>query len=149
MIQRIASWLPLLLSLLAPGAFAQQDVAQDFGAYRVHYSVFNSGFIDPEIAGIYQLTRSDNIGLVNIALTQRTDQGESLGLPAQISGRIQNLLGQTRDLEFVEIREGDATYYLASFRISDQDPLHFFLSVTPSGSRAAFELRFTRTLYDQ
>lgn len=136
-----------LLYLCAFTAAAQTDVSQRFGDYNLHYSVFNSSFIDPQIASLHSITRGDDIALVNIAVT-RVDAGvESLGLPAEIEGRMQNLIMQSRNLDFIEIREGNATYYLAPFRIDDEDPQHFFINVRPQGSRLPFELEFTRTLY--
>lgn len=137
----------LLLLLCALTANAQTDVQQRFGDFNVHYSVFNSSFIDPQIAALHGITRGDNIALVNIAVTRVAAGGESLGLPAEVNGRMQNLIMQSRDLEFMEIREGNATYYIASFRIDDEDPQHFFIDVRPQGTRLPFELEFTRTLY--
>jgi hypothetical protein len=136
-----------LLWLIAFAVSAQTDVQQRFGDYNAHYSVFNSSFIDPDIAATYDITRGGNIALVNIAVTRVNAGGESLGLPGLINGRVQNLLGQSRDLEFKEIREGQATYYLASFPISNEDPQHFFINLRPEGASSTFELKFTRTLY--
>lgn len=128
-------------------AFAQTDISKDFGEYRVYYSVFNSSFIPPEVADLYGLTRGSNRALVNISLVKISDDGNSLGLPAQISGQAQNLLMQSIPLRFIEIDEGDATYYLASFTFEDQDPLHFTIKVGHDGVRVPYEVNFTRTLY--
>jgi Domain of unknown function (DUF4426) len=141
-----AIWVLLALAL-ASGVNAQTDVQQQFGNYNVNYSVFNSNFIDPEIAALHHITRGDNIALVNIAVTRANAGAESLGLPIQIDGRVQNLLMQSRPLEFSEIHEGQAYYYLASFRIDNEDPQHFFINVTPPGARTALAITFTRTLY--
>ena len=136
-----------LLWLVATTTWAQTNVQQRFGDYSVHYSVFNSSFLEPDIAAAYDLIRGGDIALVNIAVTRLNAGGESLGLPTLINGRVQNLLGQSRDLEFKEIREGQATYYLASFPISNEDPQHFFINLRPEGTSSTFELNFTRTLY--
>ena len=44
-----------------------------------------------------------------------------------------NLLGQTRDLQLREIREGDAIYYIGEFPIVDRETIRFSLQVTPDG----------------
>jgi len=137
----------LTLILIALSANAQTDVRQRFGDFNVHYSVFNSRFIDPQIASVHGLTRGDDIAMVNIAVTRVNAGEESLGLPAEVQGRLQNLIMQSRDLEFVEIREGGATYYLADFRIDDEDPQHFYIDIRPQGVTFPFKLEFTRTLY--
>ncbi len=126
---------------------AQTDISQDFGEYRVYYSVFNSSFITPEIASTYGLTRADDRAIVNISLIKTSPQGDSLGLPAKVSGQIQNLIMQSTPLRFVEINEGDAVYYLASFRFEDQDPLHFKIELSHEASGQPYQVEFTRTLY--
>ena len=143
----IKSFALALLACHALGSLAQTDVQQRFGNYILHYSVFNSSFIDPQIADLHNITRGDNIALVNIAVTRATAGGESLGLAASVSGRMQNLIMQSRQLDFREISEGQATYYLAAFRIDNGDPQHFFITVQPEDSNTPLELEFTRTLY--
>lgn len=134
-------------ALLMGQAFAQTDISKSFGDYKVYYSVFNSSFITPEIAGIYALTRAADQAIVNISLIRTSPEGDSLGLPAQISGQTRNLIMQTLPLRFIEIDEGDATYYLAAFSFEDQDPLHFTIEVSHEGTRLPYEVNFTRTLY--
>lgn len=133
--------------LLFGSASAQNDISKDFGDYRVYYSVFNSSFITPEVADLYGLTRGANRALVNISLVKLSEGGNSLGLPAQVSGETRNLFAQSTPLRFIEIDEGDATYYLASFTFEDQDPLHFTINVGHDGVRAPYEVTLTRTLY--
>jgi|SaaInl5LU_22_DNA_1037371.scaffolds.fasta_scaffold22975_2 hypothetical protein len=126
---------------------AQTDISKDFGGYRVYYSVFNSSFITPEVAALYGLTRGSNRAIVNISLIRTSPQGDSLGLPAQVSGSAQNLMQQSTSLDFREIDEGEATYYLASFLFDSEDPLHFNIEVNHDGTRVPYKLNFTRTLY--
>jgi hypothetical protein len=133
--------------LFFASASAQNDISKDFGDYRVYYSIFNSSFITPEVADLYGLTRGANRALVNISLVKVSDEGNSLGLPAQVTGQAQNLLMQSIPLRFIEIDEGDATYYLASFTFEDQDPLHFTINVGHDGVRVPYEVKLTRTLY--
>ncbi|MET0357712.1 MAG: DUF4426 domain-containing protein, partial [Cellvibrio sp.] len=74
-------------------AFAQINqtkeiqTSQKFGAYTVHYNVFNSKDIPPEVASIYKLTRSKDIALVNISLTKTENGSTSLGLPAIVAAK--------------------------------------------------------------
>ncbi len=120
---------------------------QKFGDYTVYYSVFNSNFLTADVASTYGITRGDNIALVNISLIRDTGSGASLGLSAKVTGRVQNLLAQSRELQFQEIDEGQATYYIAPMRIEDGDPQHFFIEVAAEGRTSPFSVRFTRTLY--
>ncbi len=123
------------------------ETSQAFGDYRVHYNVFNSTFVTPEVARLHGLTRAGNRVLINISLT-RTREGEtSLGLPARVTGTATNLLQQQRPLEFVTVDEGEAVYYLASLRHTREEIIHFTVNVQPEGGDQAFPVRFTRTLY--
>ncbi|WP_091516833.1 DUF4426 domain-containing protein [Microbulbifer yueqingensis] len=104
---------------------------QDFGDYRVFYSVFNSEFIKPEIARNYQLIRGKDRAFVNVSVVKKDG---SKGLPAEMSGTATNLMQQSRPLKFQEVRDGDAIYYLAPLRFDDEETLTFDVNVTlPDG----------------
>lgn len=113
---------------------------EDFGDYRVIYSVFNSEFIKPEIAERYRLVRAEDRVFVNVSVVKR--EGGTYGLGAEISGRATNLIQQSRPLDFREIREGDAVYYLAPLRFDDEETLTFSVDlVLPNGDREQVTFR--------
>lgn len=144
-----------ILVLCLPGLASQAQIdqlkpvetSQTFGSYTVHFSVFNSTFISPEVAQIYGLTRSKNQVLVNISLTQTLDGKTTLGLPVDISGTATNLIQQQRVLNFQTINEGEATYYLAPLRHTNEEVVNFVVQVQAEGESAPFTVRFTRTLH--
>lgn len=140
--------LVLLFSLLLSGALVgQTNVSQTFGEYTVYYSVFNSTFLDPDIAALHGFTRGRDRALINIALIKKSPEGDSLGLQARVSGTAQNLIMQYRPLNFIEVREGDAVYYLAPFSFNNEEPLHFTINVAHDGVPVPYEVKFTKTLY--
>lgn len=102
---------------------------QDFGDYRVIYSVFNSEFIKPEIAQHYKLVRAKDRVFVNISVVKKTGDDKH-GLASEVSGSATNLMQQSKSLKFMEIREGDAVYYLAPMRFEHEDTLTFKVEVT-------------------
>lgn len=133
--------------LLAPLALAQEPF-KEYEGHRIFYSAFNSSFITPEVAQLHSLSRGSDQGLVNIAVVRSTPEGDSLGLPAGISGQVTNLIQQTETLEFAEIRDGEAVYYLAPFKFENEDALHFDITVSVDDTKAPYTFRFTRTLYE-
>lgn len=143
----------LLLAISSLSSIAQTDQtaslesSQVFGDYRVHFTVFNSTFIAPDIAQAYQLTRGRDRALVNISVTKTLDEKTSLGLPAVVTGTATNLIQQQRSLSFNTINEGTATYYIADFRHTNEETIKFDLKVQPEGVAKPFVLQFTRTLY--
>ena len=115
----------------------------DFGDYRVTYSVFNSDFIAPDIARQYNLVRARDRAFVNISVAKKDG---NKGMSAGISGNATNLIQQSRALEFQEIRDQDAVYYLAPFRFENEESLTFNIDlVLPDGSN--HQLTFRRQLH--
>ncbi|MFA5631712.1 MAG: DUF4426 domain-containing protein [Porticoccaceae bacterium] len=135
----------LVASLLASIAvFANDQPYKTFGDVRVYYSAFNSSFIAPDVASAYNITRGKDRGLVNIAVVP---QGSGHGTAALVGGTVNNLLAQQQTLEFMEIREGDAIYYLAPFRFANEDPLNFTIHVRPANAETTSTFTFSRTFH--
>jgi len=132
------------LLLFSLGAAANDQPYKTFGDNRVYYSTFNSTFVSASVASAYNITRGKDQGLVNIAVVPN---GSGHGATALVGGTVNNLLAQQQKLEFTEIREGDAVYYLAPFRFSNEDPLSFTVHVRPAGTDTTHTLKFKRTFY--
>ena len=145
----------MLSVLISLPAFAQINqtkeiqTSQKFGAYTIHYNVFNSKDIPPEVASIYKLTRSRDIALVNISLTKTENDKTTLGIPAKVSVKAVNLMQQSKPLEFTEIKEPDSTYYIASFRHTNEEDIRFEVSVIPEGESKPLTVNFTRKLFTE
>jgi len=145
----------IFLSLVAITAQAQIDqtklikTSETFGDYTVYYNVFNSTKLTPAIADAYQLVRGNDRALVNISLVKTENSKTSLGKPAKVSGNTKNLMQQTQTLTFVEIKEGDATYYLAPFVFNNEDVLHFNIDVRTEDNSQPMSFTFSRTLYTE
>ena len=125
-------------------AQAQEKPFQEFGEHKVYYSVFNSSFIKPDIARVYNITRGKDRALINIAVTQGSEIG---GIAAQVQGTASNLMQQQKKLEFFEIKEPNAVYYLASIRFTNEEVFNFSIQVKPNGSARPYTVEFTKTLY--
>lgn len=110
----------LALPALAERKYSFDDV-------DVHYSAFNSSFLQPQIAAAAGLTRAGSQGVLNIAVLRN-------GKPivATVSGQVRNLMGQLNNLSFRQVREGDAVYYLAQFPIGEET-LSFSINVQAAG----------------
>lgn len=145
----------VFLLLLSACSFAQIDqtklikTSEKFGDYTVHYNVFNSTKLTPAIAEAYKLVRGKDRALVNISLVKTENGATSLGLPAVLSGNSKNLMQQKQALNFIEIKEGDATYYLAPFVFNNEDVLHFTIDVRVEESARPMSFTFSRTLYTE
>ena len=111
--------LALFLFALCLALPAAAERKQTFGDLDVHYNAFNSSFLQPDIAAAAGLTRSKTQGVVNVAVLKA----------GKVSGQVKNLLGQVTPLQFKQISEGEAIYYLAQFPFNEREMLNFTLNV--------------------
>lgn len=119
----------------------QAENMQSYADLDVHYSVFNSTFLLPEVAKATGLNRSKNQAVLNISMV-KAGQGQK----GTVRGTFKNLLGQSETLHFKEIDEGNAVYYLAQFAISSQELLRFDLQVTDSDGKT-HNLKFNQEVF--
>ena len=138
----------LCLALLLP-LFAMADNSKDFGEYVLHFNALTTDMLPPQVAREYRITRSRNRGMINITVLKKVP--ESLGQPvhARVEVDARNLVGQTRDIELREVREGDAIYYIGEFRVTNEETLRFTVRAQPLGRQEFLEARFSQDFYTQ
>lgn len=121
-----------------------QESTQTIGDRQVHYSVFNSTFLQPNIAKHYELVRAGNQVLINIAVQDL----EGNPVAAIVAGYAENLMQQKKTLSFKTIEEPDAIYALASLRTTNEEVFDFHIS-WQEPDRETQTIRFTRKLYTE
>ncbi|MGS2722838.1 DUF4426 domain-containing protein [Porticoccus sp. GXU_MW_L64] len=131
--------------LLAFTAQADNGTYKVHDGYQIFYSAFNSSFIPAEVAAANSIVRGKNRGLVNIAVVP-ADKAFG-GQQALVKGGVANLLGQQQTLDFIEIREGDVVYYLASFKFDNKDALTFNIDVKADPNKPDYTFKFQKTMY--
>jgi len=113
------------LSVTAMAADAIKGERQEtFGDVTVHYNTFNSTFLTPDIAKSAELIRSKNQGVINVAVIK-----EGKPLVAQVSGTIKDLTSQSVPLQFKQITEQGAIYYIAQYPVDQQEIRTFEIKV--------------------
>ena len=68
---------------------------------------------------------------------------------AELTGTIKNLIGQSRSIEFREIKETNAVYYVSTFRFDKNEVYRIDLDVTPDGSNRTFDVKFSQKFYQE
>lgn len=137
--------LTLLLSLLlAMPALAEVVRQKDFpNNVTVHYNVFNSTFLQPNVAMSMGLVRDHEMAVINVSPMQN-------GSPLKaviVKGKVRNLLGQSTELEFHRINETNAQYFVAEFPVDAREVLRFELEVrTPRGH---FDFDFSQEVFPE
>lgn len=134
----------ILLGIYSPSTLAENSKA--FGNYVVHYNAFRSDTLTPEIAKAYSLTRRNNRMVVNITV-QKKNGDVTKPVKANVKGFASNLTGQVKDLEFKEIHDGEAIYYLAQAQVANRETLKFDVTATPAGEKIVAKVNFKQQFF--
>jgi hypothetical protein len=137
--------LTLILALcLGTGTALANEV--NFDSHVVYYNVINTTFLSPEVARAYEVRRSSNRALANVAIMERGDSGMKPATAA-VTGKVVNLNQQVRSLQFREIRDGDAIYHLAELPVRGGEVLDFRIHIAVEGRPEPMEVNFRQTFF--
>lgn len=135
----------LLLALtliVSPLAMAQAtSEPQRFGDLLVYRTLFNSSFLQPEVAANTGLERGPNVGVINLLVQRQTPQGP-VHVDANVRGTVRNMLGQSQDLNFIRIQEDEAVYFVANYRSNQRGVLRFTVTVQGEEGGPEHEMQF-------
>ncbi|MFT6506765.1 DUF4426 domain-containing protein [Colwellia polaris] len=135
-------WLCALALMLT--ATVNAENMKKLNDLNVHYIAIGSTFLTPEIAKAYGIERSRYKGLVNIAVLDNTQDGNP-AKTVNINGKARNDVGQIKSLDFMEVKEGDAVYYLAQVGYSNEETIYFDINITDKGKQ--HNLTFSQKFY--
>lgn len=119
---------------------AKPERKEVFGDVTVHYSVFNSTFVQPATAQAAGLIRSKNQGVINITVLKG-------GKPvvANVSGTVSDLTSRQSALTFKQVTDQGAIYYLAQFPVEQEENRTFAIKVGSGDTTNDFS--FTQTVF--
>ena len=141
--KRLLALAALLLSIHWQNAHAEM---RQYGRYEVYYSLFATDFLRPEIARAYGLVRANDRALLNIAVRRTEPTGGSVPIKAVVEGTRSDLIHK-RELQFQEIVEEAAIYYLVEFPFRNEETHYLELRIHPEGDSSTLDLRFNQTLF--
>lgn len=147
MITRTVSKLVFMAFALLVAVQAQAG-EKDFGDYQVHWSVFPSTFLAPEVAQANNLQRSKGIGIVNISIMTDDENGQPVPVSGQVEGQVSNDIQQVKFLAFRRIQEGDAVYFIAQYQYQAGELMTFNVTARPTGHQEDLAVRFSHTLFN-
>ncbi|MBA6327336.1 DUF4426 domain-containing protein [Colwellia sp. MB02u-6] len=136
----------VLITLLALSVITTSSAEnmKKMDGLNVHYIALGSAFLTPEIAKAYGIERSRYKGLVNISVLDNTQAGNP-SKTVFINGKARNDVGQIKSLEFTEVKEGDAVYYLAQVSYTNKETIYFDINITDKGKQ--HNLKFSQKFY--
>jgi hypothetical protein len=118
----------LLTACLSASALAADVIKgerqETFGDVTVHYNTFNSTYLQPDIAKAAELVRSKNQGVINVSVIK-----DGKPLIASVTGTVKDLTSQSVPLNFRQITEQGAIYYIAQYPVEQQETRTFEIKV--------------------
>ena len=142
----ILNTLSIAMLVFTPESFSASET---FGDYTIYYQAVNSTFINADIARQYGIVRSDRRAFLNVSVMKNSPGGTAMAVPALVSGGKRNLLGQVGDIDFREIREQNAIYYIGEFDFSNAEIVRFTINVQPNESGESLEIRWETRMYNE
>ena len=132
----------VLLVTISFNSYAENT--SKFGDYVIHHTALPTDILLPDVARAYKIKRSKNRGMLNIVV-----QYKGVGIGAKVTGTGVNLNSQLKHLEFREIKDGNVTYYISSFRVTNKETINFKVKVQPTGSSKTHTVTFKKEFYTQ
>ena len=132
----------LLFASLTLPIHAEQAIQSQ--NYAIHYNAFNTMIVSPEVAQTYGFTRARNRALLNISIIDNTTKEP---LPAMVTGTRTNIVGQLIKLEFIQVKEKNAIYYIAPLRFTEGEMWRFDLQIQPDLKSDTIPLKFSQSFY--
>ncbi|WP_458527373.1 DUF4426 domain-containing protein [Onishia taeanensis] len=154
--KRALAWLLSLALLSGAGlgvgagtgiSTAQAEQFERIGRYQIHYNAVNTSFLTPEVAAANGIQRSRVQALLNVSVREEQDDGTTRPVPASVEGTVGNLAGQSQPLGFRTVRDNEAIYHLATFRIQEDEPMRFDLRVRYDRNAPPGEVSFIQRFY--
>lgn len=128
--------------LMITSSQVSAEQKKQLGDWDVHYIAFPAPLLTPEIAQQYRIQRSKFNAVINISvLDSQSQQAQKVA----ISGIAKDLLGRQIALDFTEVVEGKAIYYLAQLPFKDQQTFDFTLTLSQKNSLQ--QLTFKQKFY--
>ena len=137
----------LLLSTLLSALPAAAQLSEMFGPYELHYSVVNTTFIEPKVAATYGITRGETRAILNLSVREHSGEAGSSPRSMQLKGTTWDLMRKTDELEFQEVREGPAIYYIAELKFLDKEWRHFQVYFRPEGAQQTYSFELKHQMY--
>ncbi len=123
--------------------------SDSFGDYQIHYNALSTNLIEPSVARAYNIIRSKNRALVNVAVLRRVMGTPLQPVRAKVTVEAVNLNAQLRTIDIRELNDGGAIYYIGEIPVGHNETLNFKLEVTPEGESTTHTTNFKQEFYTE
>jgi hypothetical protein len=141
------TFVTLILLTLIPTFTVQAQQSEMFGPFELHYSVVNTTFLEPSVAAAYGITRGKERAILNLSVREHLEAGGEVGRAMQLKGTTWDLLQKMEELEFQEVREGPAIYYIAELKFFNEEYRFFEVHFRPEGAQQTYTFDLKHQMY--
>ncbi|MEM7611797.1 MAG: DUF4426 domain-containing protein [Pseudomonadota bacterium] len=127
-----------------PQAQTAPENSAMFGDFTVHFHSVTTDEVPADVARSVGIVRARNRAMLNVSV-QETDSRQAVEADVQV--KAVNLTGQLKKMTMRKVEQGDAIYYLGELSVANRETIIFDISVTPSGSEDAYQVRTQRIYY--
>ena len=120
---------------------------QVYDGYEVHYAAMLTSDLHADVARAYDIPRSTKRAFIMVNVRRLSEQGGSESVSADVTGTVENFVGQIRAMKWKEITEKEAIYSLSHFPVTNRERNSFKLNIKPKGSDQALALEFKQQFY--
>jgi hypothetical protein len=139
-------FIALTLASLSVLNLVQAEQKVEFNGYELHYIVFNTTDLSPDIAKQYDIKRSGKRAFINLSVLKQAEDTLPFAVAADVSVTQRNLMGQRGDIELRLIKEGESMYHIGDFLIFDRETIWLDVTVAIEGE-APFEYSFSQQVW--
>jgi len=120
----------------------------DFGDYVVHVNAMTTDSLTPEIAQNYAITRSEDLGLINLVVLKKSeDLGVDKPVSTEVKLSVANLTGQLKSMQLKEVIDGDSIYQIGTLPVDNRETINFDFDIRPAESDRTLMVRFSHEFY--
>lgn len=146
MIDKRLPYLFALFALFSSNLLLAEN-STSISGYTIHHNALSTEMLLPDVAKAYGIKRSKQRALLNVSVIKDKAGTAGIALSADITVRATNLIGQLKDINLREVREGDAIYYISDFPVTNRERINFILSVKPEGSKRSYTAKLNQEFY--
>jgi hypothetical protein len=142
-------WAAFAVFLLVFAQVGQAQQSKMFGPYVLHYSVVNTTFLSPKVAAAYGIIRGEKRAILNLSVREHMSEqsaGPTEARAMMLKGKTWDLI-HSQDLEFQQVKEGPATYYIGEFKFINEEWRFFEVYFRPEGAEKTYTFELKHQLY--
>ena len=125
------------------------DGGSDFGNVKIFHNLIPTSTLSPKMAKLFGIQRAPNLSYANISVRTKDDTLIGKPVAATIKATAVNEIGQVRFIEFKEVKEPDAIYYIAVIKHGDDETIRINADVIVHNDYKKHQIRFQRRLFHQ